>query len=294
VAAQRIPADDGDVLQHPGSVTEVADAGALVVGPAYRDFDDAVAALEGYEKNLRIKAPPLDGLELEDGLRGGTGKGLESALRVGVRQTHDGMGDHIETAAKELAVKRLANGLARALKPARADGDVCAAGDGGKKPVGFLDWSREIGIGKHDHLAERVENAVAHAVTFAAIAGILKHPDFWGIGSEGTNDISSVVVGSVVDDDNFGVPATLADAGDDGLKRATDAGGFVICRYDDAVLRVGHLAVVRVEGPTFNVSYAGEPSGYPGRLTGLGRTVCRVIGWNSEGGMGRFGDAGGG
>src|ERR1700691_6165736 len=100
------------------------------MSPAYRNFDDAVAALAGDEKNLRIKAPALDGLELEDSLRGGAGEGLESALRVGVRQTHYCVGDQVETAAEELAVKRLANGLARALKPARADGDVCAAGGG--------------------------------------------------------------------------------------------------------------------------------------------------------------------
>ena len=82
-AEEGVPANDGNVLQHPGSVAEVADAGALVVGPAYGDFNDAVAALESDEKDLRIEAPALDGLELEDGLRGGAGKGLESALRVG-------------------------------------------------------------------------------------------------------------------------------------------------------------------------------------------------------------------
>jgi hypothetical protein len=285
VAAQRVPADDGDVLQHSCSVAEVADAGSLVVGPAYRDFDDAVAALVGDEQNLRVKAPALDGLELEDGLRGGAGEGLESALCVGVREPHDGMGDQVETTAEELAVERLSNGLARALEPARADGDVGAAGDGGKKPVGFLDWSREIGIGKHDYLAERVKNAVAHAVTFAAIAGILEHADFGRILGEGTNDFSSVVVRTVVDHDNFGVPAALANAGDDGLKSAADAGGLVICRYDNAVLRVGHLGVVRAEGPTFNVSYAGEPAGDRMRADRLGTPGVPAVSVRSSGGV---------
>ena len=73
------------------AVLEVADAGALVVGPAYRNFDDAVAALARDEENLGIEAPALDGLELEDGLRGGASKSLEAALRVGVRQAHDRM-----------------------------------------------------------------------------------------------------------------------------------------------------------------------------------------------------------
>jgi hypothetical protein len=54
-------------------------------------------------------------------------------LRVGVGQAHDGARDGIETAAEKLAVKRLADGLAGALKPARADGDVGAGGDGGEE-----------------------------------------------------------------------------------------------------------------------------------------------------------------
>src|ERR1700722_12879617 len=105
MAAQRIPANNCDVLQHSRSVSQVADAGALVVGPAYRDFDDAIAALAGDEKNFGIEAPAFDGLELEDGVRGGASKGLESALRVGVGQTHDCLGDQVEAAAEELAVE---------------------------------------------------------------------------------------------------------------------------------------------------------------------------------------------
>ena len=241
-AEERVPADDGDVLQHSGSVAQVADAGALVVGPAYGDFDDAIAALEGDEENLGIEAPALDGLELEDGLRGGAGEGFKAALRVGVRQAHDGAGDGVETSAEELAVERLANGLARALKPAGADGDVGAGGDGGKEAVGFFDGRGEIGVSEHDDFAEGVENAVAHAVTLSMIAGVLEHADFRVFGGKGAYDLGGLVARAIVDHDNFGVPAALMDAGEHGLKSASDAGGFVIGGDDDAVLRIAHLA----------------------------------------------------
>src|ERR1700691_679516 len=54
-AAQRVPADDGNILEHANAVFEIADPRALVVGPAYGDFLNAVAALEGDEENLRIE-----------------------------------------------------------------------------------------------------------------------------------------------------------------------------------------------------------------------------------------------
>ena len=50
-----VPADDGDVLQHAQVRLEVAEAGTLVVGPAYGDFVDAVAALAGNEENSGSK-----------------------------------------------------------------------------------------------------------------------------------------------------------------------------------------------------------------------------------------------
>jgi hypothetical protein len=44
-AEQRIPADDGNILQHSHSVFQVADASALVVRPTYGHLRNAVAAL---------------------------------------------------------------------------------------------------------------------------------------------------------------------------------------------------------------------------------------------------------
>ena len=198
-----------------GAVFEVADAGALVVGPTDGDFVDAVAALAGDEENFGIEAPALDGLQLEDGLRGGAGEGLEAALRVSVGQAHDGAGDAVEAAAEKLPVKRLADGLAGALEPAGADGDVCAGGDGGEEAFGFFNGRGEIGVGEHDHFAEGVENAVAHTVALAVVAGILEEPDLGVVFCEGADDFGGLVAGAVVDHDDLGVPAALVDAGDD-------------------------------------------------------------------------------
>jgi len=192
-AEQGVPADDGDVLQHSRSVAEVADAGALVVRPAYGDFVNAVAALASDEENLGIEAPALDGLELEDGLGGGAGKGLEAALGVGVGQAHDGARNGIETSAEELAVERLADGLAGALKPARADGDVGAGGDGGKEADSFFDGGGKIGVSEHDHFAKGVKKAVADAVTLATIARILEHADLRIVSSESADQRGSLV-----------------------------------------------------------------------------------------------------
>jgi hypothetical protein len=50
-------------------------------------------------------------------------------------------------------------------------------------------------------------------------------PGFWSSGprggfGEGADDFGGLVAGAVVDDDDLGAPAALADAGDDRFKRA--------------------------------------------------------------------------
>src|SRR5580658_4211764 len=107
-----IPADDGDLFKHLHAVFQVAHAGPLIVMPTHRHLDDLVSALEGDEENLRIESPSLDGLELEDRLRGGAGKCLEAALGIGESQAHRRPGDSVEAAPKKLPVKRLAVRLA--------------------------------------------------------------------------------------------------------------------------------------------------------------------------------------
>jgi hypothetical protein len=99
-------------------------------------------------------------------------------LGVGKLKAHDEAGDSVEAAAEELAVERLAMGLAAFLKPSGADGDVRSGCDGGKQALGLFDGRRQVGVGKHDHVALGLKKAGADAVALAAIAGIFKQADF--------------------------------------------------------------------------------------------------------------------
>ena len=245
-AGEGVPADDGDFLEHLDAVAQVAHAGALVVSPADRHLNDLKTALEGDQQDLWIETPAHDGLELKDGLSSRAGKGFETALGIGKVQAHDGARDGVEAAAKELAVERLAMGLAAAFEPARADGDVSTGGDGGKEALSFLDGRREISVGKDSHFAERLQHSGAHAVAFAAVAGVLDQPDLWRGLRKITRDLGGRIAGAIVDHDDLGIPATGADAIDHRLERRRQASGLIEGRNHDAVLRpgaVGHAAV---------------------------------------------------
>src|ERR1700729_4236581 len=102
-AGDGVGADAGHIFEHLDAVLQVTHAAALVVTPGDRNLADDVLQLAGDEEDFRIEAPALDGLEAEDDLSGIALEGLEAALRVFVRQSHDSAGDPIETAAEELA-----------------------------------------------------------------------------------------------------------------------------------------------------------------------------------------------
>jgi len=233
-----VPADDGDLFEHLDAVFEIAHAAALVVSPAHGHLDDVVTALEGDEENLGVEAPTLDGLKLEDGLRGGAGEGLESTLRIGKAEPHDAAGDGIETAPEKLPVEGLAMGLAAALKPAGADGDVSTLGNGVKEAFRLLDGRREVRIREHDHLSQGLEDAEAHTVALAAVGGVLDEANLGGMGGKGPHHGGRRVARSVVDHDNLRGPTALADAGDDRLKRRGNAGALIESRNHNAVLRI--------------------------------------------------------
>ena len=52
--------------------------------------------------------------------------------------------------------------------------------DGGEQALGLVHGSGQVGIGKHDHLAESLKQAGADAVAFAAVAGVFEETDFRG------------------------------------------------------------------------------------------------------------------
>jgi hypothetical protein len=239
-AGEGVEADNGQFLEHLETIFEVAHAAALVVGPAHGDFDDTEAALDGDEKDFGVESPALDGLKLEDGLRRVAGEGFESALGIGEGQVHDHAANHVEAAAEDLPVKRLAVSLAAAFKPAGADGDVGAVGDGSEEAVGFFDGGGEVGVSEHHDIALGLQDAGADTVAFAPVAGVFNQADLRGMEGEVAYKLGGGVSGTVVDDDDFGGPFFLANAGYDGLKRGRNAGAFVVSRDDDAVFGILH------------------------------------------------------
>ena len=214
-SADRVGAYAGHVFEHLHSIPEVADAASFVVAPGDRDLLDGIAEFAGDEENLRIESPTLDGLEAEDDLGGWPGKGFEAALGVLEGQAHDSAGDPVETAAEELAVKRLVNGLAGAVHPAGTDGDIGAVVDGGDKALGLLHGGGQVGVGEHDDVASGLEETVSDGVAFPAVAGVLNEVQTGVVGHPMLDDGSGVVLGSVVDDEDLGVPALFGDAGGD-------------------------------------------------------------------------------
>ena len=237
-ADQRVPADVEEFFEHLDAVAKVADAGALVVAPGDGDFFNVVAAAQGDEEDFGVEAPALDALQLEDGLRGGAAEGFEAALGVGEGEAHDHARDEVEAAAEELAVERLMDGLAADFEPARADGDVGAVADGVEEALGFGHGRGEVRVGEHDDVAGAVEDAVADAVAFAAVDAVFEEANAGIFGGEGLNDGGCRIGRTIVDDQDFGVPALFVEGAQDFREGAADAGAFVEGRNHDGVLRV--------------------------------------------------------
>lgn len=211
------------------------DAGVAAVSPGDGDFFDFEAELAGEEKNFRIESPALDLLTREDRIDGGALEGFESALCVGVVEAERETEKEIEDASDDLAVKWLALGLRFGAQPARADSDVGTDIERMKKLGRFFDRRRQIGVAKEDDSSAGIEHAVAHAVPFAAIAGILDEADDSIFRGEGADNISGVVAGSVIDDDDFGVPVLRVDVGENLCERRAEASAFVVGGNDDGV-----------------------------------------------------------
>ena len=125
------------------------------------------------------------------------------------------------------------DGLAGAVHPARADGDVGAVGDGGEEALGLFHGGGEVGVGEHDDVAGGLEQAVAHGVALAFVAGVLHQVEAGMLEHPALHDGGGVVLGAVVDDEYFGVPALLSDTGQNAIQRMLNAGAFVVSgNYD--------------------------------------------------------------
>ncbi len=85
-------------------------------------------------------------------------------------------------------------------------------GDGVEEPLRFFHGRGQIGIGKHHHFAQSLQNAVAHAVALTAVAGILNQPHLGRIGGKSAHHCGGDIARAVVHHHHLGGPAVAANA----------------------------------------------------------------------------------
>src|SRR5947209_178070 len=101
------------------------------------------------------------------------GKCLKAALSVVKVEPHQHTQEQVESSGEYPALERLALELKRRIKPARANGHVCAIFNRREQFPGFRNWRGEVSIGKQQHLSSRVQHAIPYRISLALIAGIL-------------------------------------------------------------------------------------------------------------------------
>src|SRR5579862_623237 len=123
------------------------------MGPFHGDFYDFELQLAGEIEEFRIKTPAFNFLQGKDLAGGIAGKCLEAALGILETKAQGDAQHQIKYASENLPVEGLALRLQIAAQPARADGNVRAAGDGAEELVRFLDGRRKIGIAEQQQFA---------------------------------------------------------------------------------------------------------------------------------------------
>src|SRR5438270_12352304 len=124
--AQHVPND-------AEAVTERMDLGAIIMSPGHGDFSHLEVETSGQKEDLGVKAPPVHFLRWKNSARGLTGESLESALGIFLRKREDAAQEQVKSPTSDLTIKRLANSLSVTIFPARANGDIGAGGNSGKK-----------------------------------------------------------------------------------------------------------------------------------------------------------------
>src|SRR5260370_9819613 len=140
--------------------------------PLDRDFCDFKSKPVGEEEKLGIEAPALDPLPGKDGIGGAAGEGLDSALRIFLLEIENNSERQVEDASEKLAMKRVLLNLQCSIHPAGANGHFRSVFQGGEEFPCLIDWRGKIGIAEQQDIALSVQHAVAHAVSFAALARV--------------------------------------------------------------------------------------------------------------------------
>src|SRR5437879_10885643 len=112
------------------------------------------------------------------------------------------------------------------LKPARSDGDIGAGPNRGEKLGCLFDRRGQVGIAEEKNLAARVQHAVAHAVSLAAIARIFEQPERRMRLGIPADEVRSLVARSVIDDNDLCIPALSRDVVQHSVKSCAETSPF--------------------------------------------------------------------
>src|SRR5258708_25738528 len=94
----RIPSHLDRFGDHADSIPERMNGRALIVSPGYRNFHDFEFVPEGYVNDLGVESPAMDALQRKDYGGGAAAEGLESALGIAERKTHQQFDVQVERA----------------------------------------------------------------------------------------------------------------------------------------------------------------------------------------------------
>jgi len=217
------------------AIAERMHARTLAMRPCDRDFGDTELILAGYVEQLRIESPALDLLKREHRDGGALGESLEPALGVLKIKPENRAKEKIETAAPQPAIERLFTDLEISIYPTGTDGDVIALAECREQLLCFFDRGREVSVAEQEHLSGGMQHAVADAVSFAAVRGVLDQADVGVPGHVVVDDIYCRVAGAVIYDDDLRAPVLLLGVGQDLVQRRGDAGALAVGRDDDAI-----------------------------------------------------------
>jgi hypothetical protein len=87
---QRVPSNDGYLLEHMYAVAQVTHPGSFIVSPGYGNFLHTEVPFAGDEEDFWIEAPPLDGLELKYSLSRLPSERFKATLGIVEFQAHHG------------------------------------------------------------------------------------------------------------------------------------------------------------------------------------------------------------
>ena len=230
-AAADLGPDAKEVAQHLERVRQHPQPRRLAVVPLDRHLADPPALGAGAGEQLDVEAPALDRGRRQHRLDGLRGEQLEAALGVLDARQHHRADQHVEDAAEQVPVQRLADAhRARAL--AAADGDVAPRRQHVEEARDLRRRHRQIGVAQEAAGAERGEQAVAQRRALAAVRQA-QHADARLAGRRRRDDGRGVVGRPVVRNQDLPRERQRVERRHQAIERRADPAGLVVGRDDD-------------------------------------------------------------